>query len=407
MLYLWMLLLLLPALLFLLFAVRLRKQLISAQDSTIRAIDIHREQLAQLEQQYQQGQLNEADYHALKQEQQRALLADSALSVAPQNNKAVQQSRRLGYGWWLGLSLLVCSAAFVAYQQLGSASAVKVQQQFAELANADEFDAEAVYRAISDYQALLQTQPENLEGWFQLANLQKDLQLYQPALASFQHLLNQIRRVEHNVLDEASLLSSIGEMHFFLAQRPEALAAFEQSLQLAQTNTALGLAGRVSYELGQYEQSIDYWLQLKNANPEADMSLIDGFIETSIAALAAQGIDYQLSEQTRLQLKLLLPEAWQGLTPQAALFVYARVPGERQPIAVKRLAVTAQQMSILLSDNDSMTGAQMGDFSELEVLARISLSGSASPSAGDWQAEPVLVAPQNQPAVLQLTIRQP
>jgi cytochrome c-type biogenesis protein CcmH len=72
----------------------------------------------------------------------------------------------------------------------------------------------------------------------------------------------------------------------------------------------------------------------------------------------------------------------------AALFVFARVPGERAPVAVIRQPVSALPGTFTLSDADVMiAGRSLASFPELSLVARISRSGQPAEQAGDLYAE--------------------
>lgn len=393
-------LLILPVLVFVVFSVRMRPAKNAAEDSVALSIDIHRQRLKALKTQFDEGTLTEAEYQSFKLEEEKALLADSRHQVDVAENE-----NRLPLIWVPILLVVVLGASYFVYASVGAMDAVNVQQQFQQLSSSNDLDPEAVESAIEGYQKLLSSDPQNIEGWFQLARMQMDVQQYQPAFNSFSHLLTELRKLEHNAEDEATILAYMGQIKFSLGQLDESLAIFEESLQFGKSNTALGLAGRVSYELGQYEKSIEFWQQLKVANPNSDTQIIDGFISQSIEALKAQGIEYDPGLQVNVQ--LTLPTAWEGLTADALLFVYARPVGQRMPIVAKRLRVTGQNMDVILSERDSMSGAGFDGLDEIEITARVSLTGIANQQPGDWEADVVIVDLSEEAPAVSLLVSQP
>lgn len=390
---------LIPVLVFVVYTVRMRPAKSDAEDSVTRSISIHRQRLAELEAQYSDGSLTDAEYQSFRLEEEKALLADSSHQSAIAGGDS-----RLSWFWTPVLTVFVIALAMFTYSQIGSEKAVKVHQQFQQLSAGEEIQPEALDQALNDYQSLLESQPEDIEGWFQLARMQMDLQQYESAYSSFSRVLSELRKLEHNADDEATILAYMGQIQFSLGSLEQALAHFEESLQFGKSNTALGLAGRVAYELAQYEKSIDYWTQLKNANPNSDTQIIDGFIEQSISALSEQGIVYDAGQQIMVQVEL--PAAWQGLTSEAVLFVYARPVGQRMPLVAKRVPITAQQMSVILSERDSMSGAGFSGLESIEVTARVSLTGIANQQPGDWVGEVIEVDLSGANAI-QLVVSQP
>ncbi|WP_108125445.1 c-type cytochrome biogenesis protein CcmI [Saccharospirillum mangrovi] len=397
-------LMILTAWLFVLLAVRTGRSS-RARDSVSESIAIHRERLTQLEDDFRQGQLDLADYQQFKAETERALLDDT--------RKEARGEDRRPLPWPLALAALVIigAASWLLYQQWGASDAVEVRRGFVELATSEQPTQAELDATLDGYQALLQRHPDDLQGWFRLANMQMELGRYADAQPNLERVLRLLRDGGRNAEDEATILSYLGQSLWAQEQPDAALARFEEALQFdAQNNLALGFAGRLTFENGQYRRSIDYWQRLKNlTSADADTRLIDEFIRRAQLALAEQGIDYQPEQQARLQLDIQLPSAWEGLPDEAALFVYARRPGERMPLVAKRVPVTAQTMRLTLSDADAMTanGGLAGQ-SEVEVSARVSFSGVAQSAPGDWTAEPQRVdLSEKAQQQLRLQLRQP
>ena len=394
----------LPIVLLLIWVVRYRQSKPRSQDSVTNAIAIHKAQLAELESQYEQGQINHEEYDALKLEEVRALLAD-----ADHERAQTTKNAQLPWFWVPVLTLVVFAAAYLTYSVVGAAQAVNVKAQFDALRGAGQnLQPEQIQQALSSYQELLQQHPADTDGWFRLARMQMDMQQYDAAITSLQHLLVELRKVEHRVEDESTVLSFLGQSQLALGRFPEALASFQESLQYFQSDTALGLAGRVAFEMADFPQAIDYWTRLKLRHPEVDSTAVDQLIDRAKAQLAASGIDYEAAQPLNIVVHINLPAAWEGLPEQAALFVYARQPGQRMPLVVKRLPVTGPAMSVMLTDADAM--GPMGGLTGqdvVEVTARVSLTGVANSQPGDWTADATTLPLEQKENVIQLTIEQP
>ena len=82
----------------------------------------------------------------------------------------------------------------------------------------------------------------------------------------------------------------------------------------------------------------------------------------------------------------LSPEAMAAMNRDANIFVIARDPAAPSPpIAVTRLRVSELPAIVNLTDAQSMVaGRDLSGFAELEVLARVSLSGGPAAASGDW-----------------------
>jgi cytochrome c-type biogenesis protein CcmH len=392
-----------PVLVFVLFAIRQRGNRDHELDSGEQAVEIHKERLVALSEQFEKGDMTEEEYQSFKLEEEKALLADSVAA-----KKIETHSLQLPWAWVPALIVVIMGAGWYTYSQVGALDAVTVREQFKELASATDFDSQQVEEAVSGYEALLLTEPENIEGWFRLARMQMDMELFDSAVSSLEHVLKQLRGIEHNAEDEATILAYIGQSRVALGQNEEALAAFEESLEYFQSSNALGMAGRMAFETGDYQKAIDYWTRLKLNNPDGNLEIVDDFINQAIEQLTAQGIDYEVDQPTRVIVTVELPAAYEGLADDAALFVYARPVGQRMPLAVKRLNVTGQRMVVILSDADAM--GPMGGISTqetIEVTARISLTGIANTQPGDWNGNTEVIELTQKESAVQINISQP
>ena len=76
------------------------------------------------------------------------------------------------------------------------------------------------------------------------------------------------------------------------------------------------------------------------------------------------------------------------LPANASLFVIARQPGgPPMPVAVEKLAAANFPVEVTLDDGDSpMPTMKLSQMDQVEVLARVSASGNATPQAGDFEA---------------------
>lgn len=380
-------LMVLAAWVFVLLAVRSSRSS-SARDSIDEAIAIHKERLQSLDAQHKAGELDEEDYQQFREETERALLEDT------RKRGEDRQYRPMPWSAAIVTLVLISGASFWLYQDWGASDAVQVRRSFIELASAEQPTEALLKETLNGYRELLEDHPDDLEGWFRLANMQLELGQYADAQPSLERVLTLLRDGQRNAEDEAMVLAYLGQSLWAQQQNEAALERFEQALEFnAQNTLALGFAGRLSFELGNYRNSIDYWTKLKRlAGAQADTRVIDEFISRSQAALAEQGIDYEVASGPEVSLQVVLPSAWEGLPESAALFVYARPPGGRMPLAVKRLPVTAQENTVVLTDADAMGG--MGGLSgqgEVELTARVSFQGTAERTPGDWVAEPVRV----------------
>lgn len=375
------------------------------RDSVAESIQIHKDRLKALDEEHQRGDLEDTDYQQFKAETERALLEDTRKAGDTAPGRAVPGLVVVATG------LVISVAAWGLYAYWGAADAVAVRQDFIALATDPDPSEAQLMETLDGYEALLQSQPEDMEGWFRLANMQMELGQYSRAQPTLERVLALLRDGARNAEDESMILAYLGQTLWAQEQAEPALARFREALEYnAQNTLALGFAGRLTFELEEYRNSIDYWTRLKRlAGDEADTRLIDEFISRSRAALAEQGIDYEADLGPSIQVNLTLPAAWEGLPESAVLFVFARPVDSRMPLVVKRLPVTGRELTVVLTDADAMGG--MGGLSgqeEVSVSARVSFEGVAEPAAGDWVANDVtLDLADNNSITVNLSVQQP
>ena len=82
------------------------------------------------------------------------------------------------------------------------------------------------------------------------------------------------------------------------------------------------------------------------------------------------------------------------MPPGASLFVIARRPGgPPMPVAVQKRPLEVFPVQLTLTDADSlMPTARLSSLAQVELVARISASGDATPQPGDLESAPVVVS---------------
>ncbi|KOQ78218.1 cytochrome C biogenesis protein [Stenotrophomonas maltophilia] len=174
-----------------------------------------------------------------------------------------------------------------------------------------------------------------------------------------------------------------------------AMAWLQQArAQAPDAERASWLLGIALRQRGKNAEAADVWSDLlPRLEPGAAQALQ---AQIAIAREAAgQAPDTGAAPPALLQVRVLLP-ALKGTEWPAStrVFVMARaVGGPPMPVAARKLPLAGFPDPVGLSDADSpMPTAPLSAHREVEVLARISRSGSANRSEGDLQSVPVKVS---------------
>lgn len=154
--------------------------------------------------------------------------------------------------------------------------------------------------------------------------------------------------------------------------------------------TVLGLLGVAAFQAAEYESAIRLWSRALSAIPPTSPNA--QVIRDSIARardLAGTDTSTPASNDSSAAIELfvaLAPEA--GVVPgDTSVFVFARAPGSRMPLAVTRLTAADLPGQVRLDDSMVMVpGTSLLTLPVLELVARVSWSGQAVPESGDIEA---------------------
>jgi cytochrome c-type biogenesis protein CcmH len=235
----------------------------------------------------------------------------------------------------------------------------------------------------------LESEPDDVAGWLMLGRSYVALEQFPLALRAYQRAdrLEGGRNPEALVgMAEAMVLQADGVVD------ERAGRLFEQALVLApDSERALFFAGVAAQRRGDAARAITRFQSLLALNPPENIRPI---LEQQIAVLqAGAGAAAQSAGRpqvaagapARVRVSIAIAPAFASrVTPGATLFVFVRKLGQPgPPLAVKRLP-GALPVTVELGPEDSMVqGLAISAGDGVEVSAKISADGSATPRSGD------------------------
>lgn len=387
--------------------VRARRQLVQrAVDRKQQNIDIFRDRVAELDQERETGTLDDASYQQLKLELEKNLLGDVVEPAAVASTRA--GSRQLVTITLL--ALITVTAAMGIYMKLGSHEALAIAIERQEMRESGR--TPTIEEAIASLQAELKLRPDNPEGWHMLASTYLNMGRYAEGADALEKVLETLAKDSPQY---GSLMGQYAQARYFALGNkvtPELRAHIDRTLEVAPGEiTTLGLLGIDAFEKKQYQQALDYWNQaLTNASGDAATSLRNG-IERARAALAEQGIEVAPMapvSDASLRVRVSLSEALQSrISPEQVVFVFARPVGGRMPLAAVRLTAAQLPVEVVLDDSLAMMPeARLSSVDEVEVNAKVSMSGRPEATAGDLFGRVSPVPVNGQKETLQLVIDQ-
>lgn len=104
-------------------------------------------------------------------------------------------------------------------------------------------------------------------------------------------------------------------------------------------------------------------------------------------------------KQIQLPLRITLSKiAATSIDSNAVLFVYAKaIKGPPMPLAIQRIEHPTFPMNITLDDTMNMLpNVTLKQYRTVQLIARLSLSGAATPQSGDWigEQQPITIHPR-------------
>ncbi|MEH6529600.1 MAG: c-type cytochrome biogenesis protein CcmI, partial [Porticoccus sp.] len=336
-------------------------------------VALFNERLSELDNQRADGDLDEAQYGELVAEQQRLLLADE-----PQRS---QRNVSKGRGAWLLLTglLLIPLLAFSLYQMLGASDDVVITQLLEKRASesTNPNDLLVKQQLKNKISRRLLSQPDNLYYLLILARLHMEDSDFQQASIAYEGAV----RLTPN---DANLLAEYAQAAYFRdgnVFEDGAGAVLDNALALDPGNlTAQGLHGIRSFESGDYQQAIASWqIALRAIHPNTPQARA---LQSGIARARSQLGEALPSVKVQVTIS---PEL--AISPEMVVYVYAREwQGMPMPLAVAKLQAADLPATVTLDDTMAMPGGKLlSSVETVEVVARLSVSGSATPAEGDLE----------------------
>lgn len=346
-----------------------------------------------------------------------------------------------GKSFWqpaaLALLFLLPAGGLWIYSEVGTPEAIDMPG-VAHPAAAGGASAEDIDAMIDGLRARLTRTPESLDGWVLLARTLKTLQRYPEALEALE--------VAHGIApDDPLVMVELAEARVFTSPdgRIDELSVtmLERAVELDPSQQkGLWLLGIAAAQAGDDAFAISYWesllelLEPRSAVAQSVQAQVNEArgrmgmdVETPVAVAAeppppaamppaaavgspgpAESAD-EATGWTGTAVRIDASEAAQSAIPSgAALFVVVRSAGPAMgpPLGVRRVLDPQFPLEITVTDRDSMLAERkISRESEVQLQARVSLSGSPGARAGDWQSAPVTV-PLDSPDTVELTLDQ-
>ncbi|WP_020209608.1 c-type cytochrome biogenesis protein CcmI [Gilvimarinus chinensis] len=357
-------------------------------------VALYREHEQELAQSLAAGEIDQVQFDKLVLEAKKNLLSD-------------QPSSSAGYqhgGRWLllavaSIAVVVSAVLYLARGASGDVAFTHLQRQvlednFLAMQAGESPDPTGTRELIDLVQSRLERHPDNTQYWYLLGN-------YASQLGDFTLAEKGYREVYQRVPNEPGSASELAQV-LFLGQgnrmSEEISFLTNKALEVdADDTTALGLAGIRAFEQQNFAAAAQYWQRAAELTPpgapgrQALMAGVEraraeaqgGKAEPALKSdtnSSAQGGQWNIPVEVSLADNLQVPAG-------STLFVFAReYQGSPMPLAVYRAPAGKFPQAVTLDESMAMTSAErLLQEGQIELVARLSLSGQAMPQSGDLE----------------------
>jgi cytochrome c-type biogenesis protein CcmH len=370
-----------------------------------------------------------------------------------------------GKSYWLpaalAMVLMLPAAGLWIYSEVGTPEAIDMPAlpagHAAAGAAADPMSTEEMDTMLAGLRARLTETPADLDGWVLLARTLKTMQRFPQAVEA-------LEIAQRIAPDDPFVMVELAEARIFTSTDgrigADSVAMLERAVEAEPSQQkGLWLLGVAAAQAGDDAFAISYWESLLGLL-EAGSSVAQSVQAQINEARARLGMEVEMPVSLALpeshpeitpEPQTALPESesvpamaaeqsaapaatppavgdavWQGtevrisaseaaqaaIPPGAVMFVVIRAPGPAvgPPLGVRRLTGPAFPVELTITDGDSMLAERKISLeSEVQLQARVSLSGSPGAKPGDWQSAPVTVplgTSQNGAAAVELVLEQ-
>jgi len=321
--------------------------------------------------------------------------------------------------------LIISLGGLFMYQGIGTPEAINVPTAAAQQPAQSQDPHASQQMQMDDMVAQLQRRmadnPDDSEGWLILGRTLKTMNRYQEAVTA----LANANRLSPGV---PLIMVELAEAMLFASGQPQVSPQAWELLESAiaidpQQQKGLWLLGMANSQDGNEAKAIEIWQNLlSQLDPESGAAgTVREQIEmaqtrsgltapmaaaTEVAAAETNPVEAAPAEATPVEaapvaaaaaefeipVNVSISDELAGTVPgNAILFVFIHpAGGAGMPLAVKRLPASGFPMSLNFSNADLLRPEMsLQDFEQLDISARISITGTVTVSPGDYQADRV------------------
>ena len=342
-------------------------------------LDIHRDQFSELEKDLEAGTLGADRYEQAKTELERRVLEETA---AP-TGMPLQENP--GKTVPIVIGILIPLTAILLYLYLGNLQGLVAPRHPA--ADLSSITADQFQDMTTKLAARMRQNPGDAEGWKMLGRAYRAMERFGEANDAYK------KAVELKPQD-ADLLADYAESLALAAGRSlagEPTRLLDRAFKLDPRSTkVLTLSGSAAFERKDYKAAIDYWesvIKQPGIGSELAQALQKGVDESKARLTGKPVADVSAGKERVAGIVNLDDSLNSKVRPDDTVFVFARAAaGPRMPLAIVKIKVADLPYKFSFDDSMAMMPEmKLSQFADVMIGARVSRSGSATPTAGDLE----------------------
>ena len=374
----------------------LGKRAINKDDTDSQNAAIAKERLTELEQRLEQGELSQQEFEQTQIEIEKSLLEDIHGGEVKQTDSP--KIEKNAYVIITAIPLMALALYWLWGTPEGINRAAQMPQQ-AQSSTGDKKHLGSVDEMALLLESKLEKDPDNPDGWYTLARTYMSLKKYDRAVSA-------LKRLRKLVGDDVTVLITLADamtMERGGRMAGEPFELIKKALDKKPDNPmALWLAGLGYAESGDGKTAIKLWKKLLPiiANEPRSVEQVKSLIiaaerkmgleptvkpgQAATAAPQAEPNSGNTTASIRVTVKLTRDNK-NKVSPDDYVLIYARATsGSKMPLAIVRKQVKDLPVTVVLDDSMAMQPTmKISNFAEVDIIARVSKSGQATPQSGD------------------------
>ena len=362
-------------------------------------VRLYHEHKAEIEKDYQKGNVDEENYQYLLSELEKGLLQDieqnSDEEQQFQKNKTLT-TKPLSMLWPVVISFFVFAFSFALYLQFGSYERVSTEQLVVNDQAQQALNQEQQLKMqIEGLKNKIESNPENADTWYELGQVLVGAGDFDNAIKAFDRVIE----IEG---EQADILGAKAQANYYrngqkIDENVQQLIDRALVLDPVDPSTNI-LLGMHNFMKQNYQQAITYWqLVVDSGRQTVNIAALKDAIVESKNRLSSTKVplvsqDDESQQGPQLVLNVSLSEEISEKLNEGEdkiVFVYAvPVNGSRMPVAAVKIKASDLPTTIILNNARAMSPqATLSSVEAVNIYAVVSKTGGVGIKSGDFKAE--------------------